>query len=159
MSQKAGRQTRGFVFLITSLTFTFLIIALPASATIPSFAFRDLPASPITRDSIFQDTFQKIFGIPHLPHITPGTSDNAGTDVPWTSENEAIEIALANGVSEDPCCPGISATNSMIKVNGKWTSVWRVSGPCGKIVFIDRTTGEVVGTDLIACYCACVYKV
>lgn len=150
MSQKAGKQTRGFVFLITSLTFIFLIIASPASPAIPSFAFRDLPASPITRDSICQDTFQKIFGIPHLPRLIPGTTDE--TDI---SASEAIEIAMGNGVSENPCCPGISAIQSRIKLNEKWTDVWRVSGPCGKIVFIDRTTGEVVGTDGIMCICDC----
>lgn len=128
---------------------------MPASAAISSRVIDSKDFAKIN-NSIFQDKYPKTVGIPYTPRILPGIWNNEGTDPPDISEIEAIEIALANGISEDPCCPGIDARYDIIKVGVKWTRVWRVSGPCGKILFIDRKTGEVVGTDWIKCMCFCI---
>ncbi len=131
---------------------------MPVSAAISSrvLDFKDFSR---INNSIFQDKYPKKIGIPYTPRVLPDISDCMGNDLPDISEDEAIGIALANGVVEDPCCPGISVHRDRMKIQGKWTTVWRVSGPCGKVLIIDGKSGEIVGTDIIPCYCACIHQI
>jgi hypothetical protein len=124
---------------------------MPASAAIQFSVFKDMDiSSPIYISySKIQIKNQKTIGIQPLSYISPTITNGI-------SKTEAITIALANGVSEDPCCPGIDAQYDKIKISGKWIIVWRVSGPCGKVVYIDKNSGIVVASDGIMCSCDCV---
>jgi len=74
------------------------------------------------------------------------------------SNEEALEIAKSNGVENDPCCPGVTVKPASVKINGVWTTVLSVYGPCGKILYLDPYSGEVLGSDAILCMCVCFEK-
>jgi hypothetical protein len=69
------------------------------------------------------------------------------------TESEALEIASTHGITDNPLCPGITATREREFIDGKMMQVWRVSGKCGKIVSLDMYSGELVKTDYIKCMC------
>lgn len=130
---------------------TLLLLTMPVSAAIQLSVWKnkEIFSPTFTNYSVIQNKNEKTIGIQTPSNIFPTVSFGI-------SKAEAINIALANGVTEDPCCPGINAQYDNIKINGKWTIVWRVSGPCGKVVFIDKNSGEIVANDGIMCSCDCV---
>jgi len=74
------------------------------------------------------------------------------------SNEEALEIAKSHGVENDPCCPGVTVKPASVKINGVWTTVLSVYGPCGTILYLDPYSGEVLGSDAILCMCVCFEK-
>lgn|GEM_PF-5391700 len=69
--------------------------------------------------------------------------------------DEALEIAKAQGVKDDPCCPGQTASLIGIRIDGKVMKAWYVRGQCGKAVYLDAYSGNVVRTDYYGCMCYC----
>lgn len=69
------------------------------------------------------------------------------------TESEALEIAGTHGITDNPLCPGITATREILRIDGSFLGVWSVSGRCGKIVYLDMYSGDLVRTDYRGCMC------
>ena len=78
--------------------------------------------------------------------------------VPAITMSEALEIAATYGAIDNPLCPGITAFREMLRIDGKIVKVWRVSGKCGSIVYLDMYSGELVKSDAIGCVCIDIIK-
>jgi len=75
------------------------------------------------------------------------------------TKSEALEIAATYGVLDNPLCPGIKAARQTVLIDGKIVWVWRVSGKCGTIVYLDMYGGELVKDGYTWCECIAAIKV
>jgi len=123
--------------MVSVLCMTMLICLVPVSAAIQSFPLKER------------------IQIPSFPVEKPQTwTGHKKIDVITVSE--ALEIAAAHGVKENPCCPGISVRQSVVVVDQRMVRAYRINGPCGPILYIDKYSGEIVKTEYIMCMCFCV---
>ena len=135
-----------------------LVLAIPASAVFqfPSFK-NNRPDFPLrfSKDTISDEKSLEIVNL--FPSFRFNRADfPLRISKEKISNEEALEIAKSNGVENDPCCPGLTVKSASVKINGVWTTVLSVYGPCGKILYLDPYSGEVLDADLVvACDCLC----
>jgi len=67
--------------------------------------------------------------------------------------SEALEIASTYGVRDPRVCGGIKAARLKVLIDGERVWVWRVSGRCGPIVYLDMYSGELVKDGYTWCEC------
>ena len=104
----------------------------------------DLTLPAITRPFSVPIPFPtRTFPLPLPIRVVPGA----------ITESEALEIAGTLGITDNPLCPGITATCERLINDGKIMWVWSVSGRCGKIVYLDMYSGDLVKTDYRGCIC------
>ena len=104
----------------------------------------DLTLPAITRPFIIPTPFPtRTFPLPLPTRVVPGA----------ITESEALEIAGTHGITDNPLCPGITATREILRIDGSLMGVWSVSGRCGKIVYLDMYSGDLVRTDYRGCMC------
>ena len=67
--------------------------------------------------------------------------------------SEALEIADTYGVRDPRVCGGIKAARLKVLIDGDRVWVWRVSGRCGPIVYLDMYSGDLVKDEYTWCEC------
>lgn len=137
-----------------------LVLAVPATAAFqfPSFKYnRPDFSSRFSKDTISDEESFEI--VNQFPSFRFNRADfPSRISKHKISNEEALEIAKSHGVQNDPCCPGLTVKPLSVKINGVWTTVLSVYGPCGTILYLDPYSGEVLGSEAILCMCVCFEK-